>query len=319
MSTLEQSRHLMELADDEVALAVLPFFHISGMQVLMNLMIARGATVITVPRFDLEQALTLIQTHRVTQLFVVPPIVLALAKHPLVDQYDLSSLRMVTSGAAPLGAEVALEAAARIDCEVVQAYGMTELSPISHCTPPGGFRPGSSGVTVSNTQIRIVDENGEDRGLDEDGELWIRGPQVMKGYLNNPTATATTIDDDGWLHTGDVARVDADGHVFIVDRVKELIKYKGFQVPPAELEALLLTHPAVADSAVIGIPDDEAGELPKAFIVLKPGAEATADDLQSFIKEQVASYKQIRIVTFVDDIPKSASGKILRRLLRDQG
>ena len=195
---------------------------------------------------------------------------------------------------------------------------MTELSPISHATAGDDSKPGSSGVTVPNTECRLVDADGEDQGVDGEGELWIRGPQVMKGYLNNPEATAATIDDDGWLHTGDVARIDADGHTYIVDRVKELIKYKGFQVPPAELEALIVTHPAVADVAVIGIPDVEAGELPRAYVVLKPGAQAEAEELQAFVAEHVATYKQIRQVVFTDEIPKSASGKILRRFLRDE-
>ena len=306
--------------DGELALAFLPFFHIYGMQVLMNGLLANGVTVVTLPRFDLEQALGLIQEHRITRLFAVPPVVLALAKHPLVDTYDLSSLTQVFSGAAPLGAELAQEASARIGCEVVQGYGMTELSPVSHTTPPGMFKPGTSGVTVSNTESRIVDpDTGEDQPVGGRGELWVRGPLVMRGYLNNPEATAATIDADGWLHTGDVAVIDEDGHMTIVDRVKELIKYKGFQVPPAELEALLVTHPEVADVAVIGIPDDEAGELPKAFIVRAAGSEVAAADLQAFVAEHVATYKQIRLVEFVDEIPKSASGKILRRVLRDHG
>ncbi len=306
--------------DGELALAFLPFFHIYGMQVLMNGLLANGVTVVTLPRFDLEQALGLIQQHRITRLFAVPPVVLALAKHPLVDTYDLSSLTQVFSGAAPLGAELAQEASARIGCEVVQGYGMTELSPVSHTTPPGMFKPGTSGVTVSNTESRIVDpDTGEDQPVGGRGELWVRGPLVMRGYLNNPEATAATVDADGWLHTGDVAVIDEDGHMTIVDRVKELIKYNGFQVPPAELEALLVTHPDVADVAVIGIPDDEAGELPKAFIVRAAGAEVAATDLQAFVAEHVATYKQIRVVEFVDEIPKSASGKILRRVLRDRG
>ena len=159
---------------------------------------------------------------------------------------------------------------------------------------------------------------GEDLGVGEEGEIWLYGPQVMMGYLNNPEATAETIDADGWLHTGDIGRVDDDGYWYITDRLKELIKYKGFQVPPAELEALLLTHPSVADSAVIPIPDDEAGELPKAFVVLKPGHEATADELKEFVAGHVAHYKQIRQLEFLPEIPKSASGKILRRILRDR-
>ena len=306
--------------DGEVALAFLPFFHIYGMQMLMNGLLANGVTVVTLPRFDLDQALSLVQEHRITRFFAVPPVVLALAKHPAVDSYDLSSLVQVFSGAAPLGAEIAMEAEKRIGCEVVQGYGMTELSPVSHTTPPGMFKAGSSGVTVSNTESRIVDpDTGEDQPFGERGELWVRGPQVMKGYLNNPEATAATLDSDGWLHTGDVAIIDEDHHMTIVDRVKELIKYNGFQVPPAELEALLITHPEVNDVAVIGIPDESAGELPKAFIVRSPGSEVTAEDLQAFVAEHVASYKHIRLVEFIDEIPKSASGKILRRLLRDQG
>jgi acyl-CoA synthetase (AMP-forming)/AMP-acid ligase II len=306
--------------EGEVALAFLPFFHIYGMQVLMNGLLANGVTVITLPRFDLDQALSLVQQHRITRFFAVPPVVLALAKHPAVDSYDLSSLVQVFSGAAPLGAEIAMEAQTRIGCEVVQGYGMTELSPVSHTTPPGMFKAGSSGVTVSNTESRIVDpDTGEDQPIGERGELWVRGPQVMKGYLNNPDATAATLDSDGWLHTGDVAIIDEDHHMTIVDRVKELIKYNGFQVPPAELEALLVTHPEVNDVAVIGTPDESAGELPKAFIVRSPGSAVSAEDLQAFVAEHVASYKQIRLVEFVEEIPKSASGKILRRLLRDQG
>jgi len=314
-----QTEACVDVRDHEVVLAFLPFFHIYGMQVLMNLQLSVGATVITLPRFDLEQALSIIQERKVTRLFAVPPVVLALAKHPLVDQYDLSSLVQVFSGAAPLGAELAAEAAARIGCEVVQGYGMTELSPVTHCTVEGDFRPGTSGVTVPNTECRVVDPgSGDDQGVGSEGELWVRGPQVMKGYLNNEEATRNTIDADGWLHTGDIAVVDEHHHVSIVDRVKELIKYKGFQVPPAELEALLIAHPKVADVAVIGVPDDEAGELPKAFIVAAPGAEVTAEELQAYVAEHMASYKQVRIVEFVDAIPKSASGKILRRLLRDQ-
>ena len=318
VANLRQSEPVFEVeAGTDRVIAVLPFFHIYGMQVLMNAVVARGATVITMPRFDLEHFLELIQDEKVTIAYLVPPIVLALAKHPMVDQFDTSSLNLVFSGAAPLGAEVALEAAGRIGCDVVQGYGMTELSPITHATPSGQFKPGSIGLTVSNTETRVVDpESGQDLDVDEDGEIWIRGPQVMKGYLNNPQATAGTIDDEGWLHTGDIGHIDSDGHFYIVDRLKELIKYKGFQVPPAELEALLLTHPDIADSAVIGIPDEEAGELPKGFVVLKPGAETTAEEIQEFVKENVASYKQLRAIEFLDAVPKSASGKILRRELR---
>jgi acyl-CoA synthetase (AMP-forming)/AMP-acid ligase II len=308
-----------QMREDEKVIAVLPFFHIYGMQVLMNTGLRAGATTVTMPRFDLEQFLRLHQDYGITRSFVAPPIVLALAKHPIVDQFDLSALEQVFSGAAPLSAELAEEAGKRLNAEVVQGYGMTELSPVSHLTPPGYYKAGSVGVTAPNTESRIVDPaTGEDLGFDEDGELWVRGPQVMKGYHNNPEATAITLDPDGWLHTGDIGHIDADGHVYVVDRLKELIKYKGFQVAPAELESLLLTHPAVADAAVIGVPDAEAGEIPVGYVVLKPGGQASAEELQSYVGEQVASYKQLRRIELTDAIPKSASGKILRRVLKDQ-
>ena len=305
--------------DSDVVMAVLPFFHIYGMQVLMNTGLRAGATIVTMPRFDLEEFLSLHQQYGITRSFVAPPIVVGLAKHPIVDQYDLSHVRQIFSGAAPLSAELAAEASARLGCEVVQGYGMTEMSPVSHLTTVGGFKPGSVGVTAPSTETRIVDPaSGASLGVDADGEVWVRGPQVMKGYLNNDAATAETLDADGWLHTGDIGHIDADGHLFIVDRLKELIKFKGFQVPPAELEALLLTHPAVADAAVIGLPDEEAGEIPVGYVVLRPGAEVSTDDIQAFVAEQVAHYKQVRVLHVVDEIPKSASGKILRRVLRDQ-
>jgi 4-coumarate--CoA ligase len=317
VANIEQCQHAILYRDDEVALAALPFFHIYGMQVLMNGLLANGVTVVTMPRFDLAEALRAVQDLKITRFFAVPPMILGLAKAPIVDEYDLSSLRQIFSGAAPLGADLAAEAAARVGCEVVQGYGMTELSPVSHCTVEGDYRPGTSGVTVSSTESRIVDpETGEDQGVGGRGELWVRGPQVMKGYLNNPAATAATLDADGWLHTGDVAIVDEHHHVSIVDRLKELIKYKGFQVPPAELEALIVTHPDVADVAVIGVPDDEAGEIPKAFVVPVAGRTVTLDDVQELVGEHLASYKQVRVVEVVDAIPKSASGKILRRELR---
>ncbi len=317
VNNIEQCYTSVASLTSDVVLAVLPFFHIYGMQVLMNDQLHNGATLVTTPRFDLAQALSLIEQHQVTRFFAVPPIVLALAKHPAVADFDLSSLRQVLSGAAPLGAEVAAEASDRIGCEVVQGYGMTELSPISHATPPGNFKPGSIGLTASNTEIRIVDvDSGDDLPTDAEGELWIRGPQVMKGYLNNPEATAATIDDDGWLHTGDIGRIDDDGHVYIVDRLKELIKVKAFQVAPAELEALLVEHPDIADAAVIGRPDDESGEVPLAFVVLAPDAALDEAGVKAYVAEHTATYKQLGGVRFADSIPKSASGKILRRELR---
>ena len=312
-----QTNSMLKYSEDDIGLAVLPFFHIYGMQVLMNGWLAEGSTVVTMPRFDMEQALATVEKQKITQFFAVPPIILGLAKSPLIDKFDLSSLTRVFSGAAPLGAELAEEASARIACQVVQGYGLTEASPVTHVSSQHLKKPGSSGVTLPNTLCRLIDENGQDVPAGESGELLIKGPQVMKGYLGNPEATKATIDDDNWLHTGDIASIDEDGFIILVDRVKELIKYKGFQVAPAELEALIVTHPLVADVAVIGIADAEAGEIPKAFIVSKPDTSPKADDIKAFVKEQLASYKQVREVEFVDMIPKSPSGKILRRLLRD--
>lgn len=312
-----QTNGMLNYREDDIGLAVLPFFHIYGMQVLMNGWLAEGSTVVTMPRFDMEDALATIQRHKITQFFAVPPIVLGMAKSPLTDKYDLSSLTRVFSGAAPLGADLSEEASARIDCPVVQGYGLTEASPVTHVSSGQLKKAGCSGVTVPNTLCRLIDENGQDVPAGESGELLIKGPQVMKGYLGNKEATHATIDDGNWLHTGDVACIDEDGFITLVDRVKELIKYKGFQVAPAELEALIVTHPSVADVAVIGIADEEAGEIPKAFVVSKPDTSPDGDSIKAFVKDRLASYKQVREVEFVDAIPKSPSGKILRRVLRD--
>ncbi|MBW7885320.1 MAG: AMP-binding protein, partial [Caldilineaceae bacterium] len=278
------------------------------------------ATVVTIPRFEMESFLQLTQNRKISYAYLVPPLVLGLAKHPLVDKYDLSSLRVIVSGAAPLSGELEAAVRTRLGCQVVQGYGMTEASPVTHfrsLEPEGRPKPGSIGVVVPNTECKIVDvATRAELEPHQEGELWVRGPQVMKGYLNNPQATANTVDTDGWLHTGDVGYADEDGYFWIVDRVKELIKYKGFQVAPAELEALLLTHPAVADAAVIGVADEEAGEVPKAYVVRK--GEATADEIMEFVAGQVAPFKKVRYVEFIDQIPKSASGKILRRMLKEQ-
>jgi acyl-CoA synthetase (AMP-forming)/AMP-acid ligase II len=298
---------------------VLPFSHIYGMTVLMNQAIHRRATAVTLPRFDLAQFLGAVAEHRVQRVFVVPPIAVALAKHPAVDGFDLSSVETIHSGAAPLDARLGHAVARRLGCRMLQGYGMTELSPVSHCIPHD--RPdtdlGSVGLLLPNVEARVVDPvTGADAELGDPGELWCRGPNVMSGYLDDPEATAATLDDDGWLHTGDLARVTADGVFTIVDRLKELIKYKGYQVPPAELEALLLTHDRIADAAVIGVYDAEGEEVPKAYVVVQPGADLSATEVTSFVAERVAPYKKVRAVEFVDAIPKSASGKILRKELR---
>ncbi len=317
VANVAQTADILGTGEDEVFMGVLPFFHIYGMNVVMNVGLVAGATIVTMPRFDLQQFLTLHETHGITRTFVAPPIVVALAKHPAVDGVDLSALMQVVSGAAPLSAELAAAASARLGVEIVQGYGMTEMSPVSHFTRPGEYRPGSVGVAVANTEHRVVDPaTGEDVDLDVDGELWVRGPQVMAGYLGNPEATASTLDADGWLRTGDIGHVDADGYLYVVDRLKELIKVKGFQVAPAELEALLLTHPDVTDAAVVGVADEASGEVPVGHVVLRADAEASVEDVMAFVAQRSATYKHLSRLLLVDAIPKSASGKILRRVLR---
>ena len=311
--TFERPRE--QWADDRL-IAVLPFFHSYGLVWLMNLPVYCGATVVTMPRFDLREFLRVIQDYRITIAYVVPPIVLALVKHPMVDDFDLSSLDIVGCGAAPLSAELEVACGRRLGCRIAQGYGLTETSPTTHRVTYdlAGQMPGEVGPLVPNTECRVVDvATGEDAPAGEAGELLIRGPQVMKGYLNNAQATALTIDPDGWLHTGDVARIEGNGALRIVDRIKELIKYKGHQIAPAELEALLLTHPAVTDAAVIPLRDDEAGEVPKAFVVTD--GSITPEAVSRFVADRVAPYKKVRAVEIIDEIPKAPSGKILRRVL----
>jgi len=297
-------------------LAVLPFFHIYGIMAFLTFGLMRGARLITIPRFDLEQYVQLARRHEVPVLHVVPPILLGLAKRP--GELALPGVRAALAGAAPLSAELAAEFTARTGVMVYQVYGMTEVSGASHLgsLEPGRNKPGSIGGLIGNAEARIVStDTGEDA---ERGEIWVRGPFVMKGYFENVAASAETIDRDGWLHTGDVGYMDGDGDFWIVDRVKELIKYKGLQVAPAELEAVLLQHPAVADCAVYPKADVEAGEIPKAAVVLKAGASATAEELMQFVAARISPQKRVREVVFVSTIPKSASGKILRRVLISQ-
>lgn len=312
---------LFGLEADDVVLGVLPLFHIFGMNVVMNTGLATGCSVVLMPKFDLQEFLGAIQTHHITFAFLVPPILLALAKHPMVDNFDLSSLRCIISGAAPLSEGLINEVQARLPhCHVRQGYGLTETSPVVLVTPEDGSTPrGSVGRLVAGTECQVVDPlSGTVLPPGKRGELWLRGPQIMRGYLNQPEETARVLDADGWFHSGDIAVIDPKGFVSIVDRLKELIKVKGMQVAPAELEALLVAHPAVADAAVIPIPDASAGEVPKAFVVLKAGAKAGVDELMEYIAARVAPYKRIRLLDLLDEIPKSPSGKILRRVLVEQ-
>ena len=311
-----QMQGLNYFTENDRLVCVLPLFHIYGLVVILNLGLFKGTTIVTLPRFDLEQFLKTISDYRITLAHLVPPVVLALSKSPLVDNYDLSSMKTIFSGAAPLGPDLTQACMSRLNCRIRQGYGMTETSPVTHSSPadPTKVKYGSVGVPAPSTECKIIDlETGAELGPNQEGEVCVRGPQVMKGYLNKPEATAATIDPDGWIHTGDIGYADEDGHFFIVDRAKELIKYKGFQVAPAELESVLLTHPAISDAAVIPSPDEEAGEVPKAYVVLK--GEATTDEILSYVADRVAPHKKIRSVEFTDKIPKSPSGKILRRLL----
>jgi len=304
------------LVADDVVLGILPFFHIYGLVVVMNLSLRIGASVVTMPRFELNDFLALMESHRISVAYLVPPIVLALAKHPAVDEHDLSHLRWIMSGAAPLGGDITKSVIDRLGCFVLQGYGLTETSPVSHCDVADGAKVkiGSVGTCVPGTECKVVDvDSGEALGPNSNGEIWIKGPQVMKGYLGRPDATAACIDAEGYFHSGDIGYADEDGYFFIVDRLKELIKYKGMQVAPAELEAMLLTHPSVADAAVIPKPDEEAGEIPKAFVVLRDAVEAS--EIMDYIASKVAPHKKVRAIEVVDAIPKSPSGKILRRVL----
>ncbi|MCZ1071070.1 AMP-binding protein [Rhodococcus sp. A5(2022)] len=320
-----QIKSPIRIDPDDRILAVLPFFHIYGMTVLLNAALFNRASLVTMPKFDLPEFLRIVSEQKCTYVFIAPPVAVALAKHPLVDQYDLSSVHTVFSGAAPLDRALGNAVAARLGWKVRQGYGMSEMSPVSHAIPFDGddVPLDSVGPTIANMECKLVDPTtGEEveyptgEGVSEPGELWCKGPNVMVGYLGNPQATAETLDADGFLHTGDIATVDAAGNVTIVDRLKELIKYKGYQVPPAELEALLLTHPKIADVAVIGVLDDEGEEVPKAFVVRQPDADLTEAEVVEFVAERVSPHKKVRQVQFIDIVPKSAAGKILRKDLR---
>jgi len=303
---------------EDTSIVFLPFFHIYGLVAIGLVGLWSGLTMVVMPRFDLETYLDLVERHRATLLHVVPPVVVAFGKHPSIERRDYSSVRKLFSGAAPLAAETSDRCVKRIGCVLQQGYGLTETSPATHASfeEPARSKAGSIGHPVPNTECRIVDPaTRKDVIPGEDGEIWVRGPQVMRGYLNRPDATREMIDADGWLHTGDIGHADEAGHFFIVDRLKELIKYKGLQVAPAELEALLLQHPAVADAAVVGFPDADAGEIPRAFVVTR--SPLAADVLMAWVAERVAPFKKIRKIDFIEAIPKSPSGKILRRLLRD--
>jgi acyl-CoA synthetase (AMP-forming)/AMP-acid ligase II len=314
-SVRQLDRHL-RLTPRDVVLALAPFSHVMGFVVTCALPLVAGATVVTMARFDLEAMLALIQRHRVTVLVVPPPVMGALAAHPAVDRFDLTSIELVVSGGAPLDGARQRAVAARLPWAAVgQGWGMTETC--VGATGPDrdtGTVPGSVGRVTAGTELRVV-AGGRDLGPGEDGELWVRGPQNTPGYRGRPEATAELIDADAWVHTGDLGHVDRDGNVWIVDRLKELIKVGGMQVAPAELEALLVQHPAIADAAVVPRPDPSRGEVPVAFVVAR--GQVDVDAVREWVNGRVAPYKRIRELHVVDALPRTPSGKLLRRRVRE--
>jgi len=321
VANLVQFRHQdpVPITHTDIFLNHLPFFHIYGMNVLMAEAISVGATQVIMSRFDPEELVGLIARHQATLLFTVAPVLLALIHLPRLADRDLSSLRYVNTGAAPLPLEVAREFRNLTGVPVKQGYGLTETSPTTNADFYAHAELESVGPPVADTEEQVVDPEDPDKVLKpgEVGELLVRGPQVMQGYWRDLELTGKVL-TDGWFHTGDLAWMDERGYVFIVGRTKEMIKYKGYTVAPNELEALLLEHPEVKDCAVVGIADREAGEIPKAFVVLKPSAAADGDALMDFLHNKVAGYKRLRQVELVDAIPRSPSGKILRRLLAEK-
>ncbi|XP_048555059.1 4-coumarate--CoA ligase 5 [Triticum urartu] len=314
----------LHLREDDVVLCVLPMFHVYSLHSILLCGLRAGAALVVMKRFDTVKMMQLVERHGITIAPLVPPIVVEMAKGDAMDRHDLSSVRMVISGAAPMGKELQDIIHAKLPNAVLgQGYGMTEAGPVlSMCMAfakePSPVKSGACGTVVRNAELKIVDpETGVCLGRNQPGEICIRGRQIMKGYLDNPEATAETVDKEGWLHTGDVGFVDADDEIFIVDRLKELIKYKGFQVAPAELEAMLIAHPGIADAAVVPMKDDASGEVPVAFVVpSSDGADMTEDEIKQYVAKQVVFYKRLQKVFFVSTIPKAPSGKILRKDLR---
>ncbi|MQL98342.1 hypothetical protein Taro_031037 [Colocasia esculenta] len=305
---------------ENVYLAALPMFHIFGLSLFSVGLLSLGSVVVVMPRFDVEDAVRAIDRYKVTHFHCVPPILVALTRVGSGAASALSSLKQVFCGAAPLSErkiEAFLGRFPHVD--FLQGYGMTETTAVGAVglNTEKMKKYTSVGLLAPNTQAKVVHwQSGLCMPFGDDGELWLRGPSVMKGYLNNDSATTLTIDGDGWLRTGDIAHFDEDGYLYIVDRLKDTIKYKGYQIAPADLEAVLVSHPDVLDVAVTSIPDEEAGEIPVAFVVRKPGSKLSSAQVINHLASQVAPYKKVRKVVFVETLPRSPAGKILRRLLR---
>lgn len=316
------SRWLPLREADEVNLAVLPFFHIYGLTVALNAPILAATTIILHPRFEAGRVLETIAKEKVTVFCGVPPMYVACINHPEVSKYKLNTLRGCISGAAALPVTVMKKFNELTSANLVEGYGLTEASPVTHCNPLHMGAPtkaGSIGIPFPDTDAKIVDieNNSRDPPLGEIGELAIKGPQVMIGYWNRPEETANVL-KDGWLLTGDIAKMDADGYFYIVDRKKDLINASGFKVWPKEVEDILFEHPSVKDAAVTGVPDEYRGETVKAYVVLKEGAQASEDDIVKFCKDRLAAYKVPKIVEFRNELPKTIIGKVLRRSLREE-
>jgi long-chain acyl-CoA synthetase len=303
----------------EVMIAVLPMFHIYAMTCVMISSVLTGGTVVILPRFELRATLNAIRKYHPTIFHGVPTMYVAFNNAPNVERYGFKSLRVCMSGGAALPVEVRERFEALTGGRLVEGYGLTEASPVTHINPPTGSpKVGSIGQPIADTEARIVDlDNGErELPVGEVGEIAIRGPQVMKGYWNKPEETVLVL-RDGWLYTGDVARKDADGYFYIVDRKKDMIIAGGYNIYPREVEEVLWEHPKILEAAVIGVPDAYRGETVKAFVVLQPGTSATADEIMAFCRERLAAYKVPRQVVFRDSLPKSGVGKYLRRALRE--
>ncbi|KAL0084771.1 hypothetical protein F4703DRAFT_1981445, partial [Phycomyces blakesleeanus] len=301
------------------SLGILPFYHILGLYAVLNETFYHGIPLYVLQKFDFSLFCETIQKEKITRLYLAPPIILRLSNHTALDNYNMSSLEIVHYGAAPVSKELDQKVKDRLKKPVLrQLYGLSEVGLITYVGMVANDK-GIVGKLVSNMTAKIVNEEGKEVGYNESGEIWLKGPNVMKGYLNNLAATAECIDSDGYFHTGDIAVIDNDDNVYIVDRIKELIKYNGFQVPPAELEAHLLESPLVADCAVIGVYDEKkVTELPRAYVVLAPDVEASIDTeimIMKFVADRVVAYKRLHSVFFLKEIPKTTSGKILRKKL----
>ncbi|XP_072930482.1 uncharacterized protein [Epargyreus clarus] len=301
-------------------MAILPYFHIYAATVIMFHKMAHGIQLVSLPKFQPEAFLEALVKYKTNVIFVAPPLVIMMATHPASSAKTLQYLEIVINGAAPLAASDADRFFSKVGHKMRfgQGYGLTETSPVVSITAAASKNYGSVGCIVANTEVKVIDSEFNALGPNTKGELIVRGPQVMKGYKNNPEANTEVFTDDGFFRTGDMAEIDHTGEITITDRLKELIKVKGFQVPPAELEAVLREHPAINDAAVIGVPHPAKGESPKAFVVLKNGSKVSTKEIQDFIDTRVAAYKRVDDIVLIDAIPKSSAGKILRRVLKEK-